>query len=182
MRRESHHPPVPPCCRVGQLLPWCGCAQFSIEHRADGVRPRRCGGLTFTHPADRRAIALKVVGNTPRSIEVNGFDGAHEAPAQRQPILDGLVQVLGRNVALSDQSEGLVQHGKLQAVQDEALDLAFYGNRLHAAAGHEISGAVDDLRRCEVTATQFNDRGKVWRVQGMRDEATLWRGKAPEDD
>ena len=89
-----------------------------------------------------------------------------------RPSFDGVVEVLGRDVALADQPKRLGQQRALQPVQDEAVDLAVDVDR------HLADLAIDRRARASIAsgevhgAPQSSTSGtRCGGLTGMADEA-----------
>src|SRR5262249_14744223 len=81
-------------------------------------------GIGAAQPAEACAIAPAVIGDAARRVQLDRLERPHERPAQAEPVLERLVEILRRHIALAGEAECLRQQRRLQAVEDEALDLA----------------------------------------------------------
>src|SRR5436309_129907 len=81
------------------------------------------------------------VGGPGGRVQIDGLHRPHEGPAQAEPVLDRLVEILSRHIALIDQPERLVEQRRLQAIEDEALELAIDRDRHLTRALHQRAGA-----------------------------------------
>ena len=118
-------------------------------------------------------VALDVVAHAARRVEVDGLERPHERPAQRQAFADADVDILDRGVAVGDQAEGLFQQRALQAVHDEAVELALHDDRRLAGRDEEGAGPLDDLGRRPGRRHDLGRRDEVGRVDRMDDEAAM---------
>ena len=91
-------------------------------------------------------VALDIVAHAARRIEVDGLERTHEGPAQRQAVADADIDILDRGIAVGDQAERLLEQRALQAVHDEAVELALHHDRRLAGGDQEGAGALDDGR------------------------------------
>src|SRR6202023_2859368 len=102
---EGGKPSVAPAHALGDLL-WCGFLaplpknQIEIGHAVD-VR------VGAAQAGEARTVAAAVIRDPARRIELDGLEWPHERPAQSEPVLESLVEVLRRHVAVFHQSESL---------------------------------------------------------------------------
>src|SRR5678816_668108 len=59
-------------------------------------------------------VARAIIGDTTGSVELDRRERTDERPAQAQPVLDSLVEVLRRHVALADEAQ---RFGKQRALE-----------------------------------------------------------------
>src|ERR1700730_10122263 len=109
----------------------------SLRQRIDAFR-RRLMRPRRDHPvhiralvhlgSDRRrgqllieaGIARAIIGDAAGRIEFDGLEGTQKRPAQSEAILDGVVEILRRDIAFADKAKGFGQQRALQPVQDKA--------------------------------------------------------------
>src|ERR1700730_2755674 len=122
VRLEGGKPSIATAHALGDLL-WCGFLaplpknQIEIGHAVD-VR------VGAAQAGEARPVAAAVIGGAAGRNELDGLDRPHEGPAQSEPVLENLVEVLRRHVAVFHQPESLGQQHRLEAVENETLDLA----------------------------------------------------------
>ena len=92
--------------------------------RVDRAGPRRDAVLRRPEPLIDPFVAPDIVAHAARRVEVDGLERADERPAQPDALLQADIDLFGRGVAVGDQAEGLLQQRALQAVHDEAVELA----------------------------------------------------------
>src|SRR5258706_3780576 len=134
--------------------------------------PRRRGAVPLNIVPDARRrqvrdiaaepghIALAVIGDAARRVQLDGLEGTHEGPAKAQAVGDRVIEVLGAHVAVLHEPKGLREKCHLQAIEDEAIDLALHGDR-HLAHALEVcrarrfvSGEVQGAPHSSTTGTR----------------------------
>ena len=116
-------------------------------------------------------VARTVIRNAAGRIEFDGLERAEKRPAQSEPILHGMVEILSRDIAFADQPKGLRQQRALQPVENKAVDLAVDGDRNLPDLAIDVSRTVDRLGRGPWRAAQFDQRHQMRRIDGMTDQA-----------
>src|SRR5262245_60634494 len=119
--------------------------------------------------AQTRTIAPAVVRDTARRVELDGLERPHERPAQAQSVLQRLVEILRRDVAVFNQTKRLRQQHRLQPVEDEPLDLALDDDRRLADGLVNRLGLGDDLGRRPRRADELHERDEMRWVDRMGD-------------
>ena len=138
-------------------------------------RRRRIGG----ERAIEAGVARAIIGDTARRVELDRRERPDERPAQTQAVLDRLVEVLRRHVALADEAQRFGQQRALQAIQDEAVELALDDDRHLADLGHHRARALDRRGVGPRRAAQLDHGHEMRRIDRMRDEAARASGKRP---
>ena len=97
-------------------------------------------------------------------------------------MLDRLVEVRGRDVAVLDEAEGFGNEGGLEAVQDEALDLALDHDRHLTRVLEQRLGLGDDVGVAIAGRHQLDERDEMGRIDGMRHDHArpAWKRLAEE--
>src|SRR5687768_10952200 len=93
-------------------------------------------------------IAVAIIGDAAGGVQFDGLERSEEGPAQTKAVLQGLVEVLGTDHALSRQPESLCQKSPLKTIENEALDLSVDHDRNLLDAFIDPAGLLDGLRRC----------------------------------
>src|SRR5690606_9002994 len=101
-------------------------------------------------------VAGAVIGDAAGRIQLDRLERADEGPAQAEPVLDGVIEVLRRDIAVLDETESLRQQRALQAVEDEAVDLLPDRDRHLADSLVDGAGAFHRLGRCPGRAAQLH--------------------------
>ncbi len=123
------------------------------------------------------AVALAVVGDAAGGVERDGLERAHERPAQAEAVRDGLVEVFRRDIALADQAHRLGEQRALQAIENEAIDLALHQDGHLPDAGHHFGRARHGRGAGPRRAAEFDDGNEVRRIHRMRDQAARASGE-----
>src|SRR3954452_18136752 len=90
-------------------------------------------------------VAGAIIGDATGGVELDGLERSEKRPAQPKAVLDGVIEVFRRDIALADQPERLRQQRALQAVQDKAVDLAMDGNGHLADLAINLARTADGL-------------------------------------
>ena len=112
--------------------------------------PIHIGALVNLGPGGRRGqllveagVARAIIRDAAGRVEFDGLERPEERPAQAEAVLDGVVEIFGRDVALADQAERFGQQRALQPVEDKAVDLAVDGDRHLADLAIDFPRALD---------------------------------------
>ncbi len=89
-------------------------------------------------------IAVGVVAHPGGSIEVDGLEGTHEGPAQREALTNPDINVLNPRISLLDEPEGLFKQRTLQPVHDKAVELSFHDDRRMTGGPQKRCSALDN--------------------------------------
>ena len=171
VRRQRRKPLVAPAREFGKLFRCRLLAPLLQNVRDVRVLEHLDARGLRLKPLVEAGVARAVVRDAAGRVQLDGGERAHERPAQAEAVLDGLVEILRRHVALADQPERLGEQRALQPVEDEALDLAAHHDRHLLDLLVDLLGARDRLRRGPRRADQLDDRHQMRRVHRMRDEA-----------
>src|SRR5262245_22959197 len=105
VRLERGEPAVAPAHALGDLL---GIERLPLRQNALEIFALIDCGIGGAQPAETRAIALAIIRNPGRRVELDRLERTHERPPQAEPALERLLAVLARDRALDRHDE---RHG-----------------------------------------------------------------------
>src|SRR5262249_38444009 len=101
VRLERCEPAVAPAHALGDRL---GTEPLPLAQDAVEVLALVDRGIGGAEPAQTGAVAPAIVGDAARGVELDRLERTHERPAQAEPVLERLVEVLRRHVALAGEA------------------------------------------------------------------------------
>ena len=127
--------------------------------------------------ADRSRRSARNVGDATRRIEFDGGERPHGRPAQSQAFAHGLVEIGCGDVPLAHQAHRLGQQRALQAIEDEAVELAPDHHRHLSDGAHHGMCALQ--RRCvrPRRAAKLDDGDQMRRIHRMGDDTARTPGE-----
>ena len=121
-------------------------AALVFDSGDQGFAPLPRVGLFPGEVVIKRPQHVAVAPDPARRVEVDGFEGTDEGPAQTESIGDGRVNVRGRAHAVLDEPERLAEERALKTVDYESVDLARCADGLLPHGCHQDSCACNCLR------------------------------------
>src|SRR5579872_613632 len=169
MRRQSHQLAIAPALAFDKAVGGdLGAPRLFdlIENRTSPID----APLHLAEEIDVNAlIALDIVANASRRIEIDRLEWTHEGPAQGETFAQADIDVFGRRIAVGDETKRLFQQGALQAVHHKAVDLAFHDDRRLAGGLEKGAGALDHFRRSPWRRHDLRGRNNIGRIEWMDD-------------
>src|SRR4051812_38554764 len=124
MRGQRGEPPIAPACELRELLRCRLLAPFAQNVCDVRVLEYLDARWLRLQPLVEAGVARAIVRDPAGRIQFDGRERPHERPAQAEAVLDGLVEILRRGITLADEAKGFGEQRALQAIENEALDLA----------------------------------------------------------
>ena len=176
MRHQRHEPVVAPAGALGQLVSRQRTASLGFNFcKQRSVPP--IGQLRARDVAVGGAIARGVIENTVGCIQVYGFKGAHESPAQPEAVFQDFVEVFYRRITIGVKVERFIEHCSLNAVEQKAGDFFFQQHRRLSGKRIQRPGALDHRWRSPWCGRQFHQRHQVRRIHRMPDQYAIPAGQ-----
>ncbi len=173
MCRQRHQPAIPPHLPLSQALPGQPLAALGLDGCHDLAGPVDPAQHLREDVGIDALVALDIIAHATGRIEVNGLERSHERPAQRQPVADADIDILDTGVAVGDKPESLLQQGALQAVHDEAVELALHHQRRMAGIDEEGARPFQRLGGRPRRRHHLGRRNEIGRVDRMHDQAAV---------